>query len=64
MNTSLNVRMTQEEYNKIKEDAVKLGFGTKARPGISDYIRFISKNIKIDVKLQSDLEKKSEKNKR
>lgn len=49
---NLNVRMTDEEYEKIKADALTLGFGTEDKPGVSDYIRFITKNVKIEVKLK------------
>lgn len=45
---TLNVRLTEEEYEKIKSDAEKLGLG------ISVYIRFITKNIDIKVTLKSD----------
>lgn len=49
---NLNVRMSEEEYNKIKEDAVKAGFGTTKKPNISDYIKFITKNVEISVKIK------------
>lgn len=48
---NLNVRMSEEEYKKITEDAAKLGLG------ISDYIRFITRNVKIEVNLERSPEK-------
>lgn len=43
---TLNVRMSEEEYIKIKADAEKLGLD------ISSYIKFITKNVKIDVAIK------------
>ena len=42
----LNVRMSDEEYKKIVEDAKNLGMSA------SDYIRFITKNVKIRVEIE------------
>lgn len=45
---ALNVKISPELENKIKIDAVNYGFGTKERPGVSEYIRFLTTNIKIE----------------
>ena len=42
---TLNVRLNEEDYKKITEDAVKLGLT------VSEYIRFITKNVNINVEL-------------
>ena len=44
---NLNVRLTDQEYENIKVDAKNLGLR------ISDYIRFITKNINIEVNLKN-----------
>ena len=46
---TLNVRMTDEEYNKIKKDAQRYGLD------ISNYIKFITANVKIKVTLKGDI---------
>lgn len=43
---TLNVRLSEQDYKKITDDAEKLGLG------ISDYIRFITKNVKIAVTIK------------
>ena len=43
---TLNVRMSDEEYEKIKKDAEKQGLD------ISSYIKFITKNVKISVTIK------------
>lgn len=43
---NLNVRMTDEEYQKIKEKADKMGMS------ISEYVRFISIHADIKVKIR------------
>jgi len=43
---TLNVRLTNEEYSKIKEDAAELGLD------ISSYIKFITKNVNIKVAIR------------
>jgi len=42
----LNVRLTDTQYTKIKEDANNLGLD------ITSYIKLITQNVKIDVKLK------------
>jgi antitoxin component of RelBE/YafQ-DinJ toxin-antitoxin module len=42
---TLNIRLSKEEHKKITEDAVKLGLT------VSEYIRFITKNVNIKVEL-------------
>jgi hypothetical protein len=44
---TLNVRMTEEEYKKIEEDAKKYNMS------ISTYIKFITQNVNIQVKVKS-----------
>jgi hypothetical protein len=44
---TLNVRMTEEEYRKIEEDAKKYNMS------ISTYIKFITQNVKIEVSVKS-----------
>lgn len=47
--TTLNVRMTDEEYDKIKRDAIKCGFlDSQGRPQITAYIKFLCNNVKIE----------------
>lgn len=44
--------MSDDDYEKIKADALKLGFGSEDKPGISDYIRFLTRNVKIEVTIK------------
>ena len=43
---TLNVRLSEEDYKKITDDAVTLGLT------VSEYIRFITKNVKIKVAIK------------
>lgn len=43
---TLNVRLSDEDYKRITDDALRLGLS------VSDYIRFITKNVKIEVTLK------------
>ena len=45
---TLNVRMTEEEYKKIEEDAKKHNMS------ISAYIKLITQKVKIEVKLNGN----------
>ena len=45
---TLNVRLSEEDYKKITEDAVRLGLT------VTEYIRFVTKNVKIEVTIKSN----------
>ena len=45
---TLNVRMADEEYKKIENDAKKYNMS------ITTYIKFITQNVKIEVKLNGN----------
>ena len=47
---TLNVRLTDAEYNIIKDKAILHGFSNKdGTANITAYIKFITKNVKIKV---------------
>ena len=46
---TLNVRMTDDEYNKIKKDAEKVGLD------VTSYIKFITTTVKIKVTAKDEI---------
>ena len=46
----LHVRLTDTEYNDIKDKAIQHGFSNKdGTANVTAYIKFITKNVKIKV---------------
>jgi hypothetical protein len=49
------MRMTEDEYKKLLEDAEKLGFVTaKGVIQKTAYVKFLLNNVKVDVKLKGE----------
>lgn len=48
----VQMRLPDEEKRKIEEDAIKCGFvNSKGEANITQYLRFLAKNVKITVEL-------------